>query len=83
MTTLTVTAKGRVTLRKDVLEHVGVHPGEKVSVDKLPGGRIGVRALRPGRQISGIFNLLQRKDCPPLSIEEIGQASARGWAGKR
>jgi bifunctional DNA-binding transcriptional regulator/antitoxin component of YhaV-PrlF toxin-antitoxin module len=29
MSTLTVTAKGQVTLRKDVLEHLGVHPGER------------------------------------------------------
>jgi len=29
MSNLTVTAKGQVTLRKDVLEHLGVHPGEK------------------------------------------------------
>ena len=36
MSTLTVTAKGQVTLRKDVLEHLGVHPGERISVSKLP-----------------------------------------------
>ena len=47
MSTLTVTAKGQVTLRKDVLEHLGVRPGEKISVDKLPDGRIEVKA--PGR----------------------------------
>ena len=35
MRTLTVTAKGQVTLRKDVLEHLDVRPGEKISVDKL------------------------------------------------
>lgn len=31
MSTLTVTAKGQVTLRKDLLEHLGVHPGEKIT----------------------------------------------------
>jgi AbrB family looped-hinge helix DNA binding protein len=40
MTTLTVTSKGQVTLRKDVLEHLGVSPGEQISVEKLPDGRI-------------------------------------------
>ena len=29
MSTLTVTAKGQVTLRKDILKHLGVQPGEK------------------------------------------------------
>ena len=36
MSTLTVTAKGQVTLRKDLLKHLGVQPGEKITVDKLP-----------------------------------------------
>ena len=33
MSTLTVTAKGQVTLRKDLLQHLGVQPGEKVVVE--------------------------------------------------
>jgi AbrB family looped-hinge helix DNA binding protein len=55
MSTLTVTAKGQVTLRKDLLEHLGVHPGEKVTVDKLPDGRIEVKTARP-RGKSRIFS---------------------------
>ena len=38
MSTLTVTAKGQVTLRKDLLKYLGVQPGEKITVDKLPDG---------------------------------------------
>ena len=60
MTMLTVTAKGQVTLRKDILEHLGVHPGEKIAVDKLPDGRIQVKAMRPGGQISDVFNVLNK-----------------------
>jgi len=52
MSTLTVTAKWQVTLRRDVLRHLGVHPGEKITVDKLPDGRISVQAARPTGQIS-------------------------------
>ena len=83
MSTLTVTAKGQVTLRKDVLRHLGVHPGEKITVDKLPGGRISVRAARPTGQISGVFNMLKREGNPSLSIEEINNLTAQAWAGKR
>ena len=83
MGTLTVTAKGQVTLRKDVLKHLGVHPGEKVTVDKLPDGRIEVKAARPSGRISDVFNLLKRKSGPSLSIEEINEVATRGWAGKR
>ncbi len=83
MTTLTVTAKGQVTLRKDVLRHLGVHPGEKITLDKLPDGRIEVRAARPVGQISEVFNFLKRETGPVLSIEEINRLTARAWAGKR
>ena len=83
MHTLTVTAKGQVTLRKDLLEHLGVHPGERITVNKLPNGRIEVKAARPGGKISDVFGFLKRKDGPTLSIEKINEISARGWAGKR
>jgi AbrB family looped-hinge helix DNA binding protein len=83
MSTLTVTAKGQVTLRKDVLEHLGVRPGEKIIVDKLPDGKVAVRAARPTGRISDVFGILKREDGPSLSIEEIGEAAARGWAGER
>ena len=61
MSTLTVTAKGQVTLRKDLLEHLGVHPGEKVTVDKLPDGRIEVKTARPRGKISDLFGSLKAK----------------------
>ena len=83
MSTLTVTAKGQITLRKDLLKHLGVHPGEKLSVDKLPDGRIEMKAVRPTGKISDIFNVWKRKGGPSLSIEEINEIAARGWAGKR
>ncbi|MGB8402137.1 AbrB/MazE/SpoVT family DNA-binding domain-containing protein [Bradyrhizobium sp.] len=83
MSTLTVTAKGQVTLRKDVLEHLGVHPGEKITVNKLPDGRIEVMAARPTGKISDAFGFLKRKNGPSLSIEEMNEIAARGWAGKR
>ncbi|HEU0083589.1 MAG TPA: AbrB/MazE/SpoVT family DNA-binding domain-containing protein [Bradyrhizobium sp.] len=83
MNTLTVTAKGQVTLRKDLLQHLGIQPGEKVAVEKLPDGRIEVKAARPSGKISDAFNLLKREGGPVLSIEEINQIAADGWAGKR
>jgi AbrB family looped-hinge helix DNA binding protein len=83
MSTLTVTAKGQVTLRKDLLKHLGVRPGEKIAVEKLPDGRIEVRAVRPTGNIADVFNFLKRNDGPSLSIEEMKEVAARGWAGRR
>lgn len=83
MSTLTVTAKGQVTLRKDLLKHLGVHPGEKITVHKLPDGRIEMKAVRPTGKISDVFNFLKRENGPSLSVEEIDAIATRGWAGKR
>jgi AbrB family looped-hinge helix DNA binding protein len=79
MGTLTVTAKGQITLRKDLLEHLGVQPGEKLSVEKLPGGRVEVRAARPTGKISDVFGLLKTKrKGRTLSIEDMNKIIARG-----
>jgi AbrB family looped-hinge helix DNA binding protein len=83
MSTLTVTAKGQVTLRKDLLEHLGVHPGGKIVVEKLPDGRIEVKAARPTGKISEAFDFLKKKNGPSLSIADMNKVAARGWAGRR
>jgi AbrB family looped-hinge helix DNA binding protein len=84
MSILTVTAKGQVTLRKDLLEHLGVQPGDKIAVDRLPDGRIEVKAARPTGRISDLFGALRAKrKGRSLSIEEMDRIIARGWAGKR
>jgi AbrB family looped-hinge helix DNA binding protein len=82
MSTLTVTAKGQVNLPKHLLKHLGIRPGEKVYVTKLPGSRLVVSA-RPTGKISDAFGLLKKKDGPSLSIEDINRIAADGWAGKR
>ncbi len=83
MSTHPVTAKGQVTLGKDLLKHLGVNPGEKITVDKLPDGRIEVKAAQPAGTISDAFGFLKRKGGPSLSIGEMNKIAARGWTGKR
>lgn len=83
MTKLIVTAKGQITLRQDLLKHLGVRPGETITVEKLPNGRIEVRAAQPTAKISDVFGLLKRKGGPLLSIERINKIARRGWAGRR
>jgi hypothetical protein len=49
----------------------------------LPGGRVEAKAARPNGRISDVFDFFKRKDGPSLSIEEINDIAADGWAGKR
>ena len=82
MGTLTVTAKGQVTLKQDVLKHLGVRPGDRITVDMLPHGRIEVRAERPTGNIVDVFGMLKQVDGPHLTIDEMNDIIARGWAGE-
>jgi len=68
---------------QDILKHSRVGPGEKIRVEKLPDGRIEVRAARPTGRISDAFDFLKSEDGPSLSIEEMSKIAARGWAGRR
>jgi bifunctional DNA-binding transcriptional regulator/antitoxin component of YhaV-PrlF toxin-antitoxin module len=80
---LTVTTKGQVTLRKELLEHLGVVPGEKIIVDFLPSGRAEVRAAKSSVPIDGFIGCLTQPGAPPLSIEELDEIAASGWAGRK
>ena len=82
MTTLTVTARGQVTFRKDVLQHLGIKPGEKIELDLLPDGRGVLKAARPAASIADFVGLLAGKTHKVATIEEINAAAAQGWAGK-
>jgi len=82
MTTLTVTARGQVTFRRDVLQHLGIQPGDKIELDKLPGGQVALRAARPSGSIDGFLGLLAGKTRKIATLEEINDAAAAGWAGQ-
>lgn len=79
--TLTITAKGQVTLRKEVLRHLGVGPGQKVEIDMLPNGRIQLRA-KPTGSIEDFIGCAYRPGTEPLTIEEINEIISKGWAGE-
>ena len=49
MQALRITAWGQVTFRKDIAKHLGIKPGEKVEVEVLPGGKVGLRAEQSHR----------------------------------
>ena len=80
MPTLTVTARGQVTFRRDVLQHLGIQPGEKIELDKLPDGRVALRAARPVGSIDGFLGLLAGKIKKVATLDEINEAAAAGWA---
>ena len=79
--TLTVTAKGQITLRKEVLAHLGVRPGDKLDVDLLGNGRMQLRSKR-GTSAAAIFGMLASPGTRTLTVEEMNEVAASGWAGE-
>ncbi len=82
MNAITVTPRGQITLRKELLRHMGVHPGDKISIDTLPGGEVRIRAVRPKGKISDAFGMLKREGQRSISIEEMNETIRKGWAGQ-
>ena len=82
MSVLTVTARGQVTLRRELLQHLGIRPGEKIELTLLPGGRGMLKAAKPAGTIDGFVGLLKGRTAKVATLQEINEATARGWAGR-
>jgi bifunctional DNA-binding transcriptional regulator/antitoxin component of YhaV-PrlF toxin-antitoxin module len=75
MAIVSTTSRGQVTLRKEILQHVGVKPGEKLEIDLLPGGEFRGRAVRKRRSISEFAGCLKGKtNGARLTIKEMDEA---------
>jgi len=79
---LTVTRKGQLTLRRELLNHLGIQPGQRVDVEMLPGGRLQLHAERATGSISSFIGLLADRTTTRASLDELQAAAAAGWAGR-
>lgn len=81
MSTLTVTARGQVTFRREILQHLGIKPGEKVELELLPDGRAELRAAQPKGSFRELRGFLKGKtNGAQLSIKAINDAIAEAGA---
>jgi antitoxin PrlF len=80
MSTLSVTSKGQVTLRRDLLQYLGIEPGQQIEVNKLAPGVLAIHA-KTAQSLDAFVGCLP----PPskaLSIEEMNTLLANAWAGQ-
>lgn len=81
MPTLTVTRRGQVTFRKEVLQHLGVQPGQRIQLDLLPDGRAELSADQPKGPWRDLAGFLDGKtNGARLSIEGIAAITAEAGA---
>lgn len=83
MAILTVTARGQVTFRKDVLRHMGVRPGDKIELELAPGGKGIIGAARKTGSIEDFIGVLEGKTRRTAAIGDLVAVTERGWAGMR
>lgn len=67
---LTLTSKGQTTIPKEVREHLGVKPGDKVKCVLLPDGRV---YLLPRKSASEVSGMLHRPDQRPISVKQMNE----------
>lgn len=75
---LTITAKGQVTLRKSVLDHLGIKPGDKVGVSLLPQGKVELSAPSRSANIRSMRGILRRPGQRAASLEDMQRAIEGG-----
>ncbi len=83
MSIVTVTARGQVTFRKEVLQHLGIKPGDRIELQLLPGGKGVIQAARPAASIDGFVGLLAGRKSKVATLEEMDEAVAAAWAGHK
>ena len=82
MTTLTVTAKGQVTLKKEVLRHLGVKAGDRLDLNLSPGPSVTSSPERRTGTWNDVYGILAGETDKVATIEEMNEAIRKGWAGQ-
>lgn len=91
-----VSTDGQVTLRRSLLDQIGARPGDRLTVVALPNGHLDVavdekvRAVADGDLVvaakkgswDDFFGSIKNDGSPPLTIEEMNEVIAQGWAGE-
>ncbi len=81
--TLKITSKGQVTLRKAMLDQLGVRPGDRITVELVAPGRVEMRSARAGASLEPFVGRLKEPGAPTLSIEDMNRIAREGWARER
>jgi bifunctional DNA-binding transcriptional regulator/antitoxin component of YhaV-PrlF toxin-antitoxin module len=79
---ITLSGRGQFTLNKGFLEHLGLKPGEQVSINKMPDGKLEISAKKDkwtACQAQAYFRTLFAGNKIHASIDEMNAAIAAGY----
>jgi AbrB family looped-hinge helix DNA binding protein len=79
MATAALTSKGQITIPIEVREDLGLKAGDRISFIKGENGEYILKA-----KTGSIMNLrgIIKWTGPPVTIEEMNETIAQGWAGE-
>ena len=80
--TLKITSKGQVTLRRELLDELGVRPGDRIVVEPVAPGRVEIGGAERSGGLAAFVGCLKQAGGPALSIEDIHKGR-EGWAGEQ
>jgi AbrB family looped-hinge helix DNA binding protein len=84
MTRLKVTAKRQITLKKDVLDRLGIKPGDHLDVSQRADGTLELRPVKKkAGRIEDFFGSLKNEHNIHLTLDEIKEEIEKAWAGEK
>jgi len=81
MPTSTISSRGQVTIPKEIRDQLGLKPGDRVNFVKDRTGRISLKAFH--KDFRSLKGSVKSPFNRPITIEEMNEASGRGYAGLR
>ncbi|SMC61762.1 AbrB/MazE/SpoVT family DNA-binding domain-containing protein [Rhizobium sp. RU36D] len=82
MVRVTIGIRGQVTLDPDLMEELGVKPGDEIDIEVPARSDLPKSANEPKGSVVALRGLFAHKANRPVSIEEMNEAVAAGWAGE-
>jgi bifunctional DNA-binding transcriptional regulator/antitoxin component of YhaV-PrlF toxin-antitoxin module len=79
---MTLTSKAQFTLNKGLLDHLGVKAGDKISIRKMPNGKIEIEAQSKKMSKNHFLKFLDGhfKTDKKLTIDEMNEEIAKSYA---
>ncbi len=73
-----ITVKGQATIPKEIREHLGLKPGDRLKFFYHPDGSVVLLPKVSARALRGMVRSRRRR---PVTIDQMTKASAQGASG--
>lgn len=77
---MTITARGQFTLNKRSMSHLGIRPGEKVTVSMEPDRTIKISPAKRKLSLDEVLARIGKYDVGAAPVEEINRLISEGYA---